>query len=349
MKFALFLLASWTEQDTGAQSRIFGEMLEQIQYAEEVGFDSVWIAEHHSSRYGICPSLMPMLTYVAARTKKIRIGAGVSILPFHNPIFLAEESAMMDVLSDGRLDFGVGRGSANYEYGNFNIDFETRDVRFREALDIILGLWTTPRFTYHGEFYQVNELTIAPLPVQQPHPPVYLAVSRTPASVDVAVSRDLPILTSFSTPEEDNLGLFSLYGDRCAAAGKTPQLHAMPYFRFVYLAEDEREAQEYPRKSLTWVRDLGGFRRTLTHGDEIDVDLDRWRRIRTEEPPSYESELKGTAYFGTPEQCVQRIRKLQSAHGIEYFGASMSFGHMEHSRVMPSMELFAREVMPKFK
>ena len=137
MKFALFLLGSWTEQETSAQSRIFGEMLEQAEYAEEVGFDSIWIAEHHSSRYGICPSLMPLLSHIAARTRKIRIGAGVSVLPFHNPIFLAEESAMLDVLSNGRLDFGVGRGSADYEYGNFNIDFDTRDIRTQEALDII--------------------------------------------------------------------------------------------------------------------------------------------------------------------------------------------------------------------
>ena len=150
MKFALFLLGSWTEPETSAQSRIFGEMLEQIEYAEEVGFDSIWIAEHHSSRYGICPSLMPLLSHIAARTRNIRIGAGVSVLPFHNPIFLAEESAMLDVLSNGRLDFGVGRGSADYEYGNFNVDFDTRDGRTQEALDIILGLWTQSDFSFQG-------------------------------------------------------------------------------------------------------------------------------------------------------------------------------------------------------
>ncbi|MCI0867544.1 MAG: LLM class flavin-dependent oxidoreductase [Chloroflexi bacterium] len=349
MKFALFILASWTEPDASAQSRIYGEAVEQIQYAEELGFDSVWIAEHHSSRYGIFPSLMPILTYVAAKTKKIRIGAGVSVLPFHNPIFLAEESAMMDVLSGGRLEFGVGRGSTAYEYGNFQIDFDSRDARSQEALDIILGLWTTPRFSYHGEFYQVNDVTLAPSPVQKPHPPVFLAVSRTPASVDVAVSRDLPILTSFSTPEADNLGLFSLYAERCAAAGKPPNIERMPYFRFVYLAEDEKEAREYPRESLTWVRDLGGFRRTLTHGEEINVDLDHWRRTRTVDPPSYESELETTAYFGTPDQCVQKIAKLQKDHSIGYFGASMSFGSMKHAKVLRSMELFAKEVMPNFR
>ena len=286
MKFALFLLGSWTEPEAGAQSRIFGEMLEQVEYAEELGFDSIWIAEHHSSRYGICPSLMPLLCNIAARTKNIRIGAGVSVLPFHNPIFLAEESAMLDVLSNGRLDFGVGRGSADYEYGNFNVDFDTRDARTQEALDIILGLWTQSDFSFQGEFYQVKDLTIAPWPVQQPHPPVYLAVSRTPASVDVAVSRDLPILTSFSTPEADNLGLFSLYAERCAAAGKDLSVAEMPYFRFVYLDEDAQVAREYPRQSLTWVRDLGGYRRTLTHGDEINVDLDHWRRPAPSNPPA---------------------------------------------------------------
>ncbi|MCE2404100.1 MAG: LLM class flavin-dependent oxidoreductase [Dehalococcoidia bacterium] len=349
MKFALFILASWTEKDTSAQGRIYTEALEQIEYAEELGFDSVWIAEHHSSRYGICPSLMPMVTYVAARTKRIRIGTGVSVLPFHNPILLAEESAMMDVLSDGRLEFGVGRGSADYEFGNFKIDFDSRDARFQEALDIILGLWTTPRFTYHGQFYQVDGLTLAPTPLQRPHPPVFLAVSRTPASVDVAVSRDLPILTSFSTPDTDNMGLFSLYAERCSAAGKPAHLDRMPYFRFVYLSEDEGEAREYPREALTWVRDLGGLRRTITSGDEIDVDLDHWRRTRPVDPPSYESELETTAYFGTPDQCTRWIDKLRTRHDIGYFGASMSFGAMEHARVMRSMELFATQVMPNFR
>ena len=349
MKFGLFVLPSWPEGEANHQSRILGETLEQIEFAEELGFDSVWLAEHHFSRYGICPSIIPLATHVAARTRKIRIGTGVSVLTFHSPIFLAEETALMDVLSNGRLDFGVGRGSANYEYGNFDIDFESRDQRFQEVLDIILGLWTTTGFTYHGEFYKVNDLTLAPLPLQKPHPPVFLAVSRTAASVDVAVSRDLPILTSFSTPEADNLGLFSLYEERCAAAGKPANLDRMPYFRFVYLAEDAKEAKEYPRESLTWVRDLGGYRRTLTHGEEINVDLASWRRTRQVDPPSYESELETTTYFGTPEDCVRRIRKLQKEHNIGYFGASMSFGSMEHAKVMRSMELFAKEVMPNFR
>ena len=349
MKFALFVLASWTEKDPVHQSRIYGEALEQVQYAEELGFDSLWIAEHHSSRYGIFPSLMPILSHIAAQTKTIRLGAGVSVLPFHNPMRLAEEAAMVDVLSNGRLNFVLGRGSADYEYGNFKIDFDSRDDRFREVLDIILGLWTAEDFTYHGRYYQVDGLTIAPRPLQKPHPPVHVAVSRTASSIDVAVARDLPILTSFFTPLDDTLGLLSLYSERCAASGKVSQMAEMPFFRFVYLSEDGKEAVEYPRKALTWVRDLSTYRRSITQGDEINVDLDHWKTIRPEEPPSYESDLANNVYFCTPEQCIDHVAILRDQHGISYFGAAFSFGGMEHPKVMASMKLFAQEVMPRFK
>ena len=349
MKFALFILASWLEKDTSAQSRIYDEALEQVEFAEELGFDSVWVAEHHSSRYGIFPSLTPILSYMAARTKKIRIGTGVSVLPFHNPIRLAEEAAMLDLLSHGRLEFGVGRGSADYEYGNFKVDFDSRDDRTREVLDIILGLWTTPEFSYNGKYHQIEGLTIAPTTLQQPHPPVFLAVSRTPASIDMAGDRDLPILTTFSTPEADNLALFDMYAERCAAAGKPHNLDQSPFFRFVHLAEDEKEAREYPRDALTWCRDIGGYRRTITQGDEINWDLEHWKRTRTVTPASFESEAETTTYFVTPDQCAQRISNLQKNHRVGYFGASMSFGSMGHAEVMRSMELFGKEVMPKFR
>ena len=349
MKFALFILASWTENDAAHQRRIYQEALEQVRYAEALGFDAVWIAEHHSSRYGIFPSLMPILAHIAAQTTTIRLGAGVSVLPFHHPIRLAEEAAMVDVLSDGRLNFGVGRGSADYEYGNFKIDFASRDTRFQEALDIILGLWTTEDFTYHGQYYQVDGLTIAPRPLQKPHPPVHLAVSRTAASVDVAVGRDLPILTSFFTPQDDTLGLIRLYGERCAATGKSSRLADMPFFRFVYLSQDEKEVVGYPQEAITWVRDLSTYRRTITQGDEINVNLEHWKTVRPEAPPSYESELVNNLYFCTPDRCVERIAALQSQHGITYFGAAFSFGTMAHAKVMASMKLFAEQVMPKFR
>ena len=349
MKFGIFILPSWPDAETSHQGRIFQEAVEQIQYAEELGFDAVWLAEHHFTRFGIVPSAVPFATYVAARTKTIRIGTGVSVLTFHNPIFMAEETAMLDVLSNGRLDFGVGRGQVVYEYNNFKVEYDSRTQRFQEIVDIILGLWITPGFTYHGKYYSVDDMTIAPVPVQRPHPPMYLAVSRTPGSVEVAVSRNLPVLTSANTPDEDVLGIRSLYFERCAAVGKRPLVEDMPFFRLTHVAEDEKQAREIPRASLTWVRDLNSLRRTLTGGSEIYMDLEHWRRTRTVQVPTYETELQTTAYFGTPEQLVQRLRGLQEKYHVQYFGADMGFGKMQHADVMRSMELFAREVMPKFR
>jgi alkanesulfonate monooxygenase SsuD/methylene tetrahydromethanopterin reductase-like flavin-dependent oxidoreductase (luciferase family) len=349
MKFGIFILPSWPEAETSNQGRIYHEAVEQIQYAEELGFDAVWLAEHHFTRFGIIPSAIPFATYVAAHTKTIRIGTGVSVLTFHNPIFMAEETAMLDVLSNGRLDFGVGRGQVVYEYNNFKVEYDSRTQRFQEIVDIILGLWSTPGFTYHGKYYSVDDMTIAPVPVQRPHPPMYLAVSRTPGSVEVAVSRNLPVLTSANTPDEDVLGIRSLYFERCAAVGKRPLVEDMPFFRLTHVAEDEQQAREIPRASLTWVRDLNSLRRTLTGGSEIYMDLEHWRRTRTVQVPAYETELQTTAYFGTPEQLVQRLRWLQEKYHVQYFGADMGFGKMQHADVMRSMELFAREVMPKFR
>jgi alkanesulfonate monooxygenase SsuD/methylene tetrahydromethanopterin reductase-like flavin-dependent oxidoreductase (luciferase family) len=123
----------------------------------------------------------------------------------------------------------------------------------------------------------------------------------------------------------------------------------MPFFRLTHVAEDEKQAREIPRASLTWVRDLNSLRRTLTGGSEIYMDLEHWRRTRTVQVPTYETELQTTAYFGTPEQLVQRLRWLQEKYHVQYFGADMAFGKMQHADVLRSMELFAREVMPKFR
>ena len=347
MRFGLF--QSVQLPDPQAQVRYYKEALEQVLWAEQLGFDSVWFTEHHFSRHGIVSATLSLLAYLAGVTKTIRLGTGVTVLPFHNPIQLAEQAATVDLLSDGRLDFGVGRGQIRYEYAGFNVDFDSRTDRFQEILDIILGLWTTPGFSYQGKYYRLNDVTIAPTPVQRPHPPVYLAVSRTAASVDEAISRDLPVLTGATAPEEESLAIREFYSAACADAGKTPLMDRMPYFRMVYVAEEAKQAIEDPREGVTWVADLNSLRRTLAGGSEIYMDLDHWRRTRPEDPPSYQSRLESTVYFGTPDECVLRIRTLQQEHNVHYFGASMAFGNLEHAKVMRSMELFAKEVMPHFK
>ena len=178
---------------------------------------------------------------------------------------------------------------------------------------------------------------------------MFLAVSRTPGTIDDAVSRGLPMLTSANTPDEDVLGLRDLYAAKWAEAGVEPKWDDMPFFRVTYVAEDQKPAEKDPQKAMDWVADLNGYRRTLTGGSEIYADLDHWIKTRPEDPPSYESRLESTAYFGTPDRLVERIKELRDRHNVKYYTAHFSYGSMEHEKVMRSMQLFAEEVMPKLK
>ena len=163
------------------------------------------------------------------------------------------------------------------------------------------------------------------------------------------LNRGLPVLTSANITDAEALEIRNVYSEVCAEKGVQPLWDDMPYFRKVYVGEDEKSAIEDPRAAVTWVYDLNGYRRTLKGGSEIYYDLDQWIATRPEAPPSYESRLQTTTCFGTPEQCIERIRQLRDVHNVHYFGANMSFGKLEHAKVMRSMKLFAKEVMPAFR
>ena len=155
MKFGLF--HSVQLPDPEAEKRYYKEALEQVLWAEQLGFNSVWMTEHHFSRHGIVSATLAVLAYLAGVTKTIRLGSAVTVLPFHNPIQLAEEAATVDLLSDGRLDFGVGRGYQWGEYHKLNIPMEEADRRFEEAMKVITRAWTEKEpFDHQGEFWTFN-------------------------------------------------------------------------------------------------------------------------------------------------------------------------------------------------
>jgi len=157
---------------------------EQVLFAEELGFYSAWLAEHHFTRYSIGSSSLILATNLAARTKTIRLGTAVLVSPLHNPLRLAEDTATLDLISGGRLDVGFGRGSGGYEYHGYNINADESLDRFKDSVNMVQGLWTTPDFTYSGQHFQVNRANLVPMPIQKPHPPIYLAATRTPATLD---------------------------------------------------------------------------------------------------------------------------------------------------------------------
>src|SRR5438132_10515098 len=192
MKFALFHHIPWP--DGFDHPRVLREAVEQVQQAEALGYDAAWLAEHHFSRYGLGSASMVLATHLAARTKRIRIGTGIVIASIRNPVLQAEEAATLDILSEGRLDLGLGAGGSVDLLG-FHLDPEESRQRFQELVDMLLGFWTNRVYSHAGTFFQAENLTVVPRPLQQPPPPLFAAV-RNPASVEFAASRGLTLMTS---------------------------------------------------------------------------------------------------------------------------------------------------------
>src|SRR5579859_6928350 len=176
MKFGLFYqLPCAPEQSEAAR---YNETVEQVILADEIGFDTAWLAELHFFRpFSIMPAPLIVATAIAQRTRRIRLGTGVSLLPFHHPLRHAAEAATVDILSGGRLDLGVGRGTIAVHFQGFNVSREESRERFEESLEIIQQAWTTESFSYKGKHYQVPETSVVPKPLQKPHPPLRIAAN----------------------------------------------------------------------------------------------------------------------------------------------------------------------------
>ncbi len=174
---------------------IIARELDQMVWSEQLGFDEVWLTEHHFIDYGLSVDPATLACAVASRTSRIRIGLAAAILPFHDPIRLAEQMALVDIISKGRLDVGVGRGNRPSEFRGYRIPQVESRERFDEAVQIMVRAWTEERFSYDGRFFQIDNLRVIPKPVQQPHPPVY-QVCVSPDSIEGTALRGWPMLNS---------------------------------------------------------------------------------------------------------------------------------------------------------
>ena len=178
MRFGLFFQAP--ESPGRSHAERFAEMFDLIAYGESLGFDVAWLAEiHFGAAFSLLSTPLMAVPVIAQRTRRIRIGTAVTLLPLHHPLHCAEQAAMADVLSGGRLEFGIGRGSIPTQFHGFRVPVAENRARFDEALEIIRLAWTQERFSYDGRFYQIENLAVTPRPLQTPHPPIRVAVHTT--------------------------------------------------------------------------------------------------------------------------------------------------------------------------
>ena len=236
MKFALITHLPWPE-DSDARS-IVDQTIDDIALAEELGFHSAWLAEHHFTRYGIGSSVLVFASAIAARTSKIRLGTAVIVPPLHNPIRLAEDTATLDLISNGRFDAGFGRGASRSEFTPYGVDHSDTQASFQESINMIRGMWTTSEYTHKGNFYDVHQANLVPQPVQRPHPPVYIAATRTPETLEFAVKNGFPTMIGLTMDNAPAIELCHRYEAMSAVAGHNVTTGDIPFFRYPQSTEN---------------------------------------------------------------------------------------------------------------
>jgi alkanesulfonate monooxygenase SsuD/methylene tetrahydromethanopterin reductase-like flavin-dependent oxidoreductase (luciferase family) len=259
----------------------------------------------------------------------------------HDPIALAEQIAVLDQVTGGRIDIGIGRAQSTLEYRGFDIPYAESRARVDEGIAILRGAWTQEPFSYVGQFRRVPEISLTPKPLQQPHPPLYFACNSA-ETVPIAARHGLPMMASMLVRDEQLAERREVYREAARAAGHAPaeieaRLAETWSIRFVYVAEDARAAQADPREHLI------GYQAAVGERARADQREDRHAA------QSYEDRLaEGTAYFGTPDQVAEQIRTFREQSGVQNLLCFMSFNALDPEKALRSMTLFAHRVMPRF-
>jgi len=312
----------------------YPEALEEVIRAEELGFDSVWMEEHHSVTNHYWPSPLPVLAGFATRTSRLVLGTDIIVAAFHHPVRLAEDVAMLDVISNGRLVLGIAIGYKPDEFALYGVELEKRGARFEEQLAIMKGLWTQERVQFNGTYYTL-EGRLEPKPVQKPHPPLWIG-----GWGDITLRRAATLADNWIPgPTADLARLLAgkkQFLERRRAAGLAAPTE-WPLTRDVIIADSDQRARELAEQHImvAYRREYAGGWRHPFIDASVATDLDKLMEDRF--------------IIGGPEQCVRRLRRFVEQYGMTHLICRMFFPGMPHAHIMRGLELLAREVMPAFR
>ncbi len=336
MRFGLFGSAQARRPQPGTEltdsSQGFRDWIENNVEAEALGFHSTFVVEHHFTGFGQVSASLNLLTWLGARTKTLRLGTAVLVLPWHNPVLLAEQAATLDLLSGGRLDFGVGKGYRYNEFAGFCVAMEEANARFNEALDVITKAFAsdTP-FSHCGQHWHYDNIVVEPPTAQRPHPPFWMGAGSVRSVREVA-DRGYKLLLGQYDLAADVFGHVEQFKREVEARGRCFDPMEVGVARAVHIARDkddlaaalERRFQGHVRINNLSRRPDGDERDRFARDDEREV-----RRICDE-----------TAIFGTPHEIARKLEDLREG-GVEY--VLVNFGGSREN-----IRRFAREIMPAF-
>lgn len=315
-----------------SSARVYAEIIEHFAWAETLGFDAAYVFEHHFTDDDYMSSPLVAATAIAARTKRMRIGPDIAILPLYDPVRVAEDGAVLDVISDGRLDFGVGLGYRPEEYAGHGLDIKRKASRANEALEIIRRLWQGETVTFHGKHFHVEGAKLSPRPVQKPNPPIWVGgFSRA------AVKRAAKYGDGYIGPT--NRAIYEMYLEELRAADKdATRARVMGGDLWTVVAEDpDRTFAAYAPHLLYW------FNSYAKWFEGADTGL--WSHM---DDPA-ELKKQKLVNFLTPEAAIRLIEERVAAVPVELYTMMLSPPGIDMKLVAEGLELFAKKVMPHFK
>jgi alkanesulfonate monooxygenase SsuD/methylene tetrahydromethanopterin reductase-like flavin-dependent oxidoreductase (luciferase family) len=327
------------------EKQAFNELLEQIELTEKLQFNEAWFAEHHHSDYGMLASPNLMIAALARRTERLRFGNLVNVLPLYDPMRLAEECAMLDILTGGRLNIGLGRGVPKDDMKH-RLDRDTAQARFDEGIEILMRAWTGETFSYSGKAWGYEEISCRPQPLQKPHPPIYYGAT-SPDSPAMVARRGWNLALS-RQPLSNCAKAIEKYRTALATDGHGNGTGDAIMVRDVYVADTDEQAwrEAVPEIMRFWQLATDNYWRGETVSE---ADLTRC----TERYAYYPGGLTikrldewGTSLIGSPETVIKKARMMIETAKPDSLVGMFQFGGLKHEQVMHSLELFGTKVMP---
>jgi len=322
MKFGLFGGARVSEEGPRSDSQGYASFVNYVVEAESLGFESLFLVEHHFTGIGQVSSSMSLLAYLAAKTSTIRLGTGVVVLPWHNPVLVAEQAATLDLLSNGRFDFGVGRGYRKSEFEGFCVPMDEAAERYEEAIDVIRkSMSSRGRFSHHGKRWHYENIVVEPPVKQKPHPPLWIGAGNLEV-IRRGAREGFNLLLDQVAPVALIGERVAAFRDECERIGRTYTPDMVGVTRGYYLARTPQERSEQKARREQILASIGGIRQAnaVIPGPEQD----------------------DAPLFGSPIEIIERLRALEHV-GVGYVLVSDPSGELEALRV------FAGEVMPAMR
>ena len=305
MKVGVLQFFGWRDRGVPLAD-VYERALERIDVMDRTGYDAVWLAEHHFTGYSVCPSVHVMAAHVAARTRNLRIGTAVTLAAFYHPLRIAEEVALLDVLTGGRINWGAGRGFDPREMNVFDVPPEESSERFREAVEIVLAAWSNEKLDFDGRFHRFHGVEVLPKPLQQPYPPTWVA-STSEGAIDWAAGRGLSILMDPHSPHREIARKLARYHEGLSRAGHATGGRQIPMGRLVAVAETDAEAEAIARRGAQW-----------TAGSYISKQAIAQFRPGAEEIDPVDHYLRDVVIHGSPERVIDELQRLEEEVPMGY-------------------------------